>query len=167
MELERYQDLARRTQNQTLTLAQKRMHALHGLASEVGEIHGIYQKTFQGHALRSEDVIDELGDLLWFTAELADVLGVSLDEVARRNVDKLMKRYPEGFEEVRSLNRDPTAEEKKWALAECYLNQVMTEYAAIGGPGRFALDMLLVPLKKRLDEGERTEELYAAIMECE
>ena len=113
MELERYQDLARRTQNQTLTLAQnqtltlaqKRMHALHGLASEVGEIHGIYQKTFQGHALRSEDVIDELGDLLWFAAELADVLGVSLDEVAQRNVDKLLKRYPEGFEEVRSINR--------------------------------------------------------------
>lgn len=107
MELERYQDLARRTQNQTLTLVQKRMHALHGLASEVGEIHGIYQKTFQGHALRSEDVIDELGDLLWFVAELADVLGMSLNEVAQRNVDKLMKRYPQGFEEVRSVHREP------------------------------------------------------------
>lgn len=167
MEFERYQEMARRTQNPELTLLERRLHALHGLASEVGEIHGIYQKGFQGHPVRPEDVTDELGDLLWFAAELADVLGVSLDEVAQRNVDKLIKRYPEGFSEERSLNRDPAAEEKKWALAECYLNQVISEYAAIGGPGRFALDMLLVPLKKRLDEGERTEELYTAIMECE
>lgn len=101
-----YQQLARRTQNDKLTLCERRMHALHGLASEVGEIHALYQKTFQGHALDVGKVIDELSDTLWFAAELADVLGVSLDAVAEHNIDKLRRRYPEGFSEERSLHRE-------------------------------------------------------------
>lgn len=105
MELNKYQELARRTQNPSLSLADRRMHALHGMSSEVGEIHGVYQKTFQGHMLDVEKVIDEMGDLLWFIAEMADVLGVSLEGIAQHNVNKLRKRYPEGFDEEHSIHR--------------------------------------------------------------
>lgn len=55
------------------------------------------------------DVIDELGDLMWFIAEFCDVLHVSVEEVAERNIDKLRARYPEGFAEERSLHRNAAA----------------------------------------------------------
>ena len=50
-----YQTLARRTQNRELTDRDRLMHALHGLASEVGEIHSIYQKSYQGHEIKIDD----------------------------------------------------------------------------------------------------------------
>lgn len=104
--LNEYQRLARRTQNDRLNPCERRMHALHGLSSEVGEIHALYQKTFQGHPLNADSVVDELGDLLWFAAELADVLGVSLDTVAAHNIRKLQRRYPEGFDVEHSMYRE-------------------------------------------------------------
>lgn len=106
MTFNEYQDLARRTQNRELTPGERIMHALHGLASEVGEIHGIWQKIYQGHPFNQADVIDEAGDLCWFLAELCDCLQVNMDEVATQNIDKLRKRYPRGFSEYRNLHRD-------------------------------------------------------------
>ena len=105
MNFDEYQGLARRTQNQDLTRHERRDHALCGLAAEVGEIHGLYQKTYQGHQLSPARVEEELGDLLWFAAELCDVLGVSMERVAEANIGKLRARYPEGFDAGRSVNR--------------------------------------------------------------
>jgi len=106
MTFNEYQELARRTQNRELTPGERLQHALHGLAAEVGEIHGIYQKSYQGHSIDSYDVLDELGDLLWFAAEICDVMLNDMDLVAEQNIRKLRKRYPEGFSEERSLNRE-------------------------------------------------------------
>lgn len=101
-----YQALARRTQNKELAKADKREHALMGLMSEVGEIASIYQKKHQGHPISTSEVALELGDLLWFVAELCDVLGYDIETVAKWNIEKLRKRYPEGFDAERSLNRE-------------------------------------------------------------
>lgn len=106
MTLNEYQALARRTQNNELTPVDRREHALKGMCSEVGEIHGVYQKVYQGHEVNTDDVIKELGDVMWFVAEMADALGVDLDDVATRNIEKLRKRYPEGFDADKSINRE-------------------------------------------------------------
>lgn len=107
MTLNEYQDLARRTQNPALDEKERLTHALLGLASECGEILGIYQKVFQGHEVDEDKVIDEMGDLMWFLAELADCLKVELDFVGKHNIAKLLKRYPgTGFSAERSLHRD-------------------------------------------------------------
>lgn len=106
MEFNEYQSQARRTQNKNLNGHERRLHALFGLCSEVGEIQSIYQKAYQGHCVEKDKVVDELGDLMWFAAELADVLGVNLGDVVQRNIDKLWRRYPEGFDSVRSVNRN-------------------------------------------------------------
>lgn len=100
-----YQALARRTQNNKLTPHERLEHALFGLCSEVGEIHSIYQKAYQGHTVDPVKVKDEMGDALWFLAELSDVLGLRLDAVARENIRKLMARYPDGFSEEHSVHR--------------------------------------------------------------
>ena len=43
---------------------------------------------------------------MWYLAEIADALGVTLEDIARRNIDKLLKRYPDGFDPERSRNRE-------------------------------------------------------------
>lgn len=105
MELDEYQHLAARTINQDLTWAQVEDHALHGMSAEIGEIHSIYQKRYQGHDVNESEMMKELGDLLWFCAEFATTHGWTLDEVCKMNIDKLLKRYPGGFSADRSINR--------------------------------------------------------------
>jgi NTP pyrophosphatase (non-canonical NTP hydrolase) len=50
-------------------------------------------------------MVDELGDVLWYVSEIASCLGVTLEHVAEVNVEKLRKRYPNGFDPLRSMNR--------------------------------------------------------------
>lgn len=69
------------------------------------------------------------------------------------------------FEAFGMKNTPVTPEE--WAKAIDYLNTLIIEYASIGMAGRFGLDGVLIPLRKRYESGERTRELYEAIMECE
>lgn len=54
-----------------------------------------------------------------------------------------------------------------WKEAVNYLNSMIAEYSFIGPVGMFGLQGVLFPLKKRYDNGERTIELYNAIMACE
>lgn len=105
MTLKEYQELASRTMP-PLPLSELELHALFGLVGEIGELHSIYQKKYQGHTEDTEEHRKkELGDLLWFAAEYCASQGWSLDEIARLNIDKLKARYPEGFETERSLHR--------------------------------------------------------------
>lgn len=101
-----YEQNARRTVNIQLTWDQVRTHALLGLASEAGEILGIFQKAYQGHEVDPEKVKDELGDCFWFAAELCYAMGFTMEEVAKHNNDKLLKRYPNGFSAERSIHRE-------------------------------------------------------------
>lgn len=100
-----YQKLAARTINNDCTNAEKMYHALHGMVGEVGEIHSLYQKVYQGHTLDKVHLLSEVGDLLWFIAELLTAYGFTMEECMSRNIDKLKARYPDGFEEEKSLNR--------------------------------------------------------------
>ena len=101
-----YQKLAARTINDRLITDEKIRHALHGMSGEVGELHGIYQKWYQGHGIEKEHLKKELGDLLWFVAEFCTAYGWNLEDIMQMNIDKLIARYPEGFEYERSLHRE-------------------------------------------------------------
>lgn len=101
-----YQKLAGRTINQDLYPIQMKHHALHGMVAEVGEIHSLFQKVYQGHPSPDEDHLKkEVGDLLWFIAEFCTCHGWELEEVMQMNIDKLIARYPEGFDADHSLHR--------------------------------------------------------------
>lgn len=105
MDMNDYQRLAARTINTGLNLAEQEMHALHGMVGEIGELHSLYQKLFQGHEVEIVHLKKELGDLLWFIAEYCTAMGWTLEEIAQMNIDKLKARFPEGFEIDKSLNR--------------------------------------------------------------
>ena len=69
-----------------------------GLAGEAGEVANIVKKIQRDHGGMINDEIraklkDELGDVLWYISACADELGITLDEIAAYNVNKLAKRH--------------------------------------------------------------------------
>ena len=100
-----YQALATRTINTNLKKSEQISHALHGMVGEIGELHSIYQKTYQGHEFDEEHAKKELGDLLWFIAEYCTANNWNLEDVMQMNIDKLKARYPKGFDADKSLHR--------------------------------------------------------------
>ena len=100
-----YQERAARTINKRNNILEQRQHALFGMASEVGEIHGIFQKQYQGHSIDYTELKKEVGDLLWFIAEFCTASGWDMEYIMQMNLDKIERRYPDGFEEKRSVER--------------------------------------------------------------
>jgi NTP pyrophosphatase (non-canonical NTP hydrolase) len=107
MTLEEYEQLTKRTRNESLTPDQRLLDAAAGLAEEAGEVLGLVRKhAFMGHELDRTRVTTELGDALWCLTTTAGALGVSLEDVARANIAKLRRRYPDGYSDAGSVNRD-------------------------------------------------------------
>lgn len=78
-----------------------------GLAGEAGEFANMIKKLcFHGHTVDADALADELGDCLWYIAALCSGIGVPLDVVMERNLAKLRRRYPEGWDPVRSQQRE-------------------------------------------------------------
>lgn len=100
-----YQELAGRTINKDLSNNDLMMHAALGACSEAGEVAGLFQKVYQGHPLEDEHLAKEIGDLLWFVAELCTAIGYNMNDIADMNIEKLIARYPEGFKAEQSLHR--------------------------------------------------------------
>ena len=102
MTLDEYQAHARRSAEPTRNLAVLGL----GLAGESGEVADHIKKHLaHGHELGRDKVAKELGDVLWYVAMTADAVGFTLCEIAQKNVEKLQKRYPNGFNEEASRNR--------------------------------------------------------------
>ena len=72
-----------------------------GLVGEAGEIANKVKKIMRDNngnleELAKADIFDELGDVLWYCASLADELGVNLEDVAKLNLIKLEDRMNRG-----------------------------------------------------------------------
>jgi NTP pyrophosphatase (non-canonical NTP hydrolase) len=106
MNFDEYQQHALRTAGKQETKAERYCMASMGLSGEAGETTDYMKKVvFHGHPLDVDRVKKEIGDVLWYAAVLADACGLKLSEIAEANVDKLRKRYPEGFDPALSQNR--------------------------------------------------------------
>lgn len=107
MQFNEYQQLAERTARKANDTAEKRfINFAFGLAGETGEVIDCLKKhLFHGHQLDREKLKTELGDLLWYIATTATTAGISMDDIAVTNIEKLKARYPDGFSEERSINR--------------------------------------------------------------
>ena len=81
-----------------------------GLSGEVGEFNEIIKKClFQGKELDEDTVAhlkSELGDIMWYIAQGCLALNTDIEELIDINTAKLKDRYPGGFDEFRSENRD-------------------------------------------------------------
>ena len=107
MTVNEYQKLAMVTANPALNNKDMLINGVMGLCGEAGEAIDIVKKHLaQGHDLDREKLIKELGDIAWYLAEMATVLDTTLEEVLEKNIEKLKKRYPEGFDKTKSINRE-------------------------------------------------------------
>ncbi|HVA58367.1 MAG: MazG nucleotide pyrophosphohydrolase domain-containing protein [Gemmatimonadaceae bacterium] len=98
MTLNDYAAAASRTINPSLSPADRLLDAAAGLAEEAGEVLGLVRKhRMQGRGLDAGQLREELGDALWCLAVAAQSAGLTLDDVARTNVQKLEARHPNGF----------------------------------------------------------------------
>lgn len=105
MTLNEYQQLAQRTSNTHVNSA-KIENGLLGLFGEGGECADILKKyLYQEHDFDRKHMAKELGDVMWYVAEIASGLCMSLESIAQMNIDKLLARYPDGFDPERSQHR--------------------------------------------------------------
>lgn len=106
MEINEYQKLAMTTLNPALSEKDVLINGVMGLCGESGEAIDLVKKHLaQGHALDRAQLAKELGDIAWYLAETATAIGYELDEILRMNLEKLKKRYPQGFRAEDSLHR--------------------------------------------------------------
>jgi len=99
MELSEYQRLSRRTAE--YPREQWLAYPALGLAGEAGEVAEHVKKTLRddGGAVGAERraaMAKELGDVLWYVAQLASELELDLDEIASENLEKLRSRQRRG-----------------------------------------------------------------------
>lgn len=103
MTFEEYMKQAKRTMNISNSplvdsSTYELLNATLGLCGEAGEFAELVKKhVYHLKPWNREQAISEMGDILFYLAFAAECVGVSLDTVAYANIEKLQKRYPEGF----------------------------------------------------------------------
>ncbi len=89
------------------------LHAGIGLSTEAGEfLDALKKHIFYGKDLDKVNLAEEMGDLFWYMAIVADELGFEFEEVMNRNITKLKARYGEKFSEEKAEKRDLETERK-------------------------------------------------------
>lgn len=93
-----YQEFARQghRENMGQSLRDQFTYYAIGLGSEAGEVLGDLMKFcyYNESKVGRESIILELGDVLWYVANICELLGTNLDEVQAKNIAKLIKRHP-------------------------------------------------------------------------
>ncbi len=108
VEIKDYDPAGERLQGKTRIL-----HAVMGLCTEASEaLDAVKKHVFYGKDLDHANLKEELGDIFWYAAILADELGLSFDEIQKTNIQKLKSRYKKGFTEDAAVNRDLDKERK-------------------------------------------------------
>ena len=94
--------------------AKKEVALIHysvGVATEAAELlEAVSAHVFNGDDLDRVNLVEEVGDLLWYQSRLLSLLGSSLEEAKARNIAKLRARFPDGFSELDAQERDLDAE---------------------------------------------------------
>lgn len=82
------------------------LNACLGLSGEVGELNDMIKKwVFHEKDLDETHLKKELGDVMWYVAMMCQSMGWELDDILQMNIDKLIARYPEGFDVIKANNR--------------------------------------------------------------
>jgi len=119
MDVRKYQDFAMRTNDgksteRLLSFIENHpdidvggvFNGIAGLNGESGEFSDIVKKwVFHEKEVGIEHLKKEMGDIMWYIALICTSFGWNLDEIMQLNVDKLLARYPDGFDTVRANNR--------------------------------------------------------------
>lgn len=97
MNLNEYQKLCKKTAEKFDSKEKEIFTWGLGIAGEAGDVAGCIKKTFSHGNDQKDGIRENLGDTLWYTAMICNFFNWDLEEVLQENIEKLKKRYPEGF----------------------------------------------------------------------
>ncbi len=99
MNLKQYQKLVHRTAGNMMNDDDKQiMNWGLGIAGEAGDVAGCIKETVGHKNDQTAGTRENLGDTMWYIAEICNFYGWDLNEILEENIEKLKKRYPNGFE---------------------------------------------------------------------
>jgi NTP pyrophosphatase (non-canonical NTP hydrolase) len=82
------------------------LHGAVGMCGESGEVIDKVKKVLiYGKEVDKKDLLNECGDVLWYMTILLHELGYNLEDAMKANVEKLEKRYPNGFNTKDAISR--------------------------------------------------------------
>jgi NTP pyrophosphatase (non-canonical NTP hydrolase) len=101
MDFKQYQTTAHTTSRNTEICGDRRLYPVLGLSGESGEISEKFKKLFRDkNGVANEEFVDliekELGDVLWYVAEICTQMGLDMDKIADKNIEKLLSRKERG-----------------------------------------------------------------------
>jgi NTP pyrophosphatase (non-canonical NTP hydrolase) len=73
-----------------------------GISGEAGDVASCIKKTFSHKNDQTSGIRENLGDTMWYMAMICNYFGWDFDEVLGENIEKLAKRYPGGFTELKA-----------------------------------------------------------------
>lgn len=106
MNIKDYQLKSLRTMNTNISINEQITNMVFGMNGEIGEVTDILKKhIFHNHNLDRNELIKELGDVMFYIVNLATLYNIDMEYVLECNYNKLLKRYPFGFNSEDSKNR--------------------------------------------------------------
>ena len=109
MEIQEFQKLSIRTLNKSLSEKEQLANMVIGASCEFSEAGDSLKKyLFQGHELDKKHIEEELGDTMFYICNLATLLDINMEDVLEKNIEKLNKRYKNGFSYKASIDRIDT-----------------------------------------------------------
>jgi NTP pyrophosphatase (non-canonical NTP hydrolase) len=102
-----YSEFVNKHYKQTQNLNFDFLHVACGIGGEAGEIIDALKKhAVYGKQLDVENVVEEIGDILFYIVALCNLIGTNLEAAIIANIAKLRKRYPEGaYSDQAAINR--------------------------------------------------------------
>ncbi|MBD3304534.1 nucleotide pyrophosphohydrolase [Candidatus Woesearchaeota archaeon] len=95
--LKEYQDFCKVTAKKFDTQEQEILTWGLGITGEAGDVASCIKKTFAHDNNQREGIKENIGDTRWYAAMICNFFGRDMNEILKKNVEKLQKRYPEGF----------------------------------------------------------------------
>lgn len=98
------------------------IHAQWGICSEAGELASALEKAIaygqHNGVVDVTNIKEELGDLMWYVAQMCSALNITLASVMVANIKKLEKRYPEKFSTHASIEENRNLDVERTVLGE-------------------------------------------------
>jgi NTP pyrophosphatase (non-canonical NTP hydrolase) len=98
MNLKEYQELAKKTAKKDFKTEKEEILTWGcGISGEAGDVASCIKKTFMHNKDVKEGIMENLGDMFWYSAMICNFFNWDMNEILQKNIEKLKKRFPEGF----------------------------------------------------------------------
>ena len=106
MNLREYQQLCKKTAKPFDDKTQAMSDWGLGVSGEAGDLAGCIKKTFYHNNDQTAGIRENVGDVMWYLSMICNTMGWELDDITSENIEKLSKRYKQGFTEEELRRKD-------------------------------------------------------------